>query len=398
MSGWMEMDADRIYELARERVRALNLKIKGLMPPADADLSKPPAVNILRDEMHGRIVRRAVITLTSRGCEWAHSEKGSGGCTMCGHYLGTTRGRKPDPYEHAEQFRKQFESLDHNEIEWLCLYNSGNFLNPEEVDPLTRGKIYDLIADYPNIRRLTIETRPEFVNELVLRELNQYLGQIEVEIGIGIETTSDLVRDLCINKGYGYKEFSAAVDLINSYHLKPLAYALMKPAFMTEYEAILNTLSAVAHAFESGVKVVSIEAGSIQDYTLLDYLYKGGQYEPPMIWSVIEVVRMINSIVTMGDSALQHPNTPELRIGGYVFFPVPLKFSQNCGKCNQRAMDLIEQFNLTNDIKVFESYSCDCREVWITRLRDRKPPYPVRINSTLDELEHRNLLAEFMGK
>ncbi|MDD5092537.1 MAG: archaeosine biosynthesis radical SAM protein RaSEA [Candidatus Wallbacteria bacterium] len=395
---WQRMKPQLMREAAKERVRELNLRLKRLMPPSDADISSPPPVNVIRDEMHGHVAERAVITLTSRGCEWAHSRKGSGGCTMCGHYKGTTRGKPLDQRALFDQFRTQLQGLNHGSIEWLCLYNSGSFLSPEEVPPETRRNIYDLVADFPNIRRLTIETRPEFVNQSVLKEINRYLGQIEVEIGIGIETVNDTVRDLCINKGYGYSEFCAAVDLINEHHLKPLAYALMKPAFMTEYEAILNTLCSVAHAIESGVKVVSIEPGSIQDYTLLDYLRRGGCYDPPMIWSVIEVVKMINHMVTLGDSSLKFPNTPELRMGGYVFFPVPLEFSQNCPECNERAMGLIEQFNLKNDISVFEGYQCACRGQWLERLRDRKPPYAVRIHSTLDELEQKNTISSFIGR
>ena len=72
--------------------------------------------------LDGIPVRRLVITLRAPGCSWVSR---SGGCTMCGHYAGTTQGVLPSSYDSVAQFTSEIAKYDINGIEVISLYNSG---------------------------------------------------------------------------------------------------------------------------------------------------------------------------------------------------------------------------------------------------------------------------------
>lgn len=88
---------------------------------------------------------------------------------------------------------------------------------------------------------LILESRPEFISKHVLDELMGVCESQYVEVAIGLEVVDDLIRSVCLNKGYCLETFEAAVKTIEGAkwpNLGVRAYVMLKPPFLTEREGI----------------------------------------------------------------------------------------------------------------------------------------------------------------
>jgi len=370
-------------ERARQRVLSLNRRIRQVAPRVPVDLTRVAQSEVKVGFLDGHRIDRVIIILRSRGCEWAL--RSHGGCTMCGHYVGTTRGARVPGDLYLSQFLSEFESIDFRRYPMLCVYNSGSFLNPREVEPATRRAILEAIARNAHIQHVIVESRPEFVTDEVLQELSLILSHKEVEIGVGLETRNDDIREVCLNKGFAIRDFLAVADRMARYQAKLLAYVLIKPPFLTEQEAIDDAIDSATFAFANGTDVVSFEPVSVQDYTLVHYLHEGGAFRPPWIWSVFEVAK---ATAPLGF----------IRLGGFEYMPIPRIFTHNCPRCNAQAVAAVEAFNASQDLSSLEEVRCSCREAWQRELQQTAAPLYERINLILDRLAGEGVLARIAQK
>jgi radical SAM enzyme (TIGR01210 family) len=251
----------------------------------------------------------------------------------------------------------------------LCVYNEGSFFNEDELPPDARQHILRLIAGNPYVKSVILETLPQYVDDHILEETSRILGDRRVEIGIGLESADQLVRDLCVNKPYTLEQFESAVQTISQYCV-PLAYVLLKPSFLTEAEAVRDTTRAIKYAFRVGVKVISIEPINIGEHAMSGLLSQMGLYRSAWLWSVLEVA---NHSVELG----------ETRIGGFQFCPSYADHVRNCNHCTIDVKNRIRQFNSTGDFQVFDDLDCACKSVWTAELERSYPPLLDRIENIL---------------
>ncbi|GAH85360.1 unnamed protein product, partial [marine sediment metagenome] len=213
--------------------------------------------------------------------------------------------------------------------------DSGSFLNEREVDPKARREILKIIATEKNIKVVILETRPEFITQEAVSEIERILSDKVVEIGVGLETKNDDIKEYCLNKGFDTEQYLKKTKLIVDSKLHLLSYVLIKPPFLTEREAIQEAIETAKFAFQHGADVVSFEPVSIQDFTLVHYLYQGKVFRPPWLWSTIEAAK---ATVSFGF----------VRIGGFEFMPIPKIFTHNCANCNAEVISAIDRFNSTS--------------------------------------------------
>lgn len=362
----------------KKRIITLQKKLKALVPYKSFDLTRVAHSEIKVGYLNKRKIERVIIILRSRGCEWALTD--GGGCTMCGHFVGTLRGKEIPVETYIDQFLEQFKAFDYRYYPMLCVYNSGSFLNDREIDPKARRKILKMIAKEKNLEVVIFETRPEFITPEVINEIEEILSDKVVEIGVGLETKNDDIREYCLNKGFSLEEYLRKTKLIVDSKLHLLSYVLIKPTFLTEKEAIQDAIETAKFAFQHGTDVVSFEPVSVQDFTLVHYLYEGKVFRPPWLWSTIEVAK-----ATMLDGFI--------RIGGFEFMPIPKIFTHNCAKCNVKVVSAIDQFNSTYDLYSFDNLDCKCKNQWKDELEQPDPlPLDKRINQILDQLDEKKIL------
>lgn len=351
--------------------------IHAQIPPASFKTTEIATLPQIREEVfEGMNYKRSVIFLMSNGCEWAL--KAAHGCTMCGHLAKQVRRDEPIPAEDfIYQVAKEFERHDFKNYPLLNIYNNGSFLNDNEIPPAARREILKRVTENSHIKMLVLETRPEFVTEEKVQEIKHLIPRKHVQLAIGLEVKNDLVRNICLNKGFSTVQYERAAKIITRYlHLR--TYVFLKPPFISEKDGIELAVEAVDYAFDRGSATVSLEACTIQDFTLVKYLYDQGLYKPPWLWSILEVVRRSKP-----------RRAGKLIIGLFQFFPSPQAVPYNCHLCSDRVMTAIKAYNRTLSPGVLEGLDCPCKNQWQTQLNEVRLPLKSQLSESLAYLKNR---------
>jgi radical SAM enzyme (TIGR01210 family) len=139
---------------------------------------------------------------------------------------------------------------------------------------------------------------------------------------------------------------------------------LLKPRGLSERGAIEDSVGTLAYlaalkAELGGTVYAALEPVFVQKGTALYADFVDGRYQPPWLWSVVEVLRRSAGLALDG-----------LRVGTPDEFPPPMAIRENrdgkgarCG-CSDETEMRIAQFNKTRDASVFDGLECGCRDIW----------------------------------
>jgi radical SAM enzyme (TIGR01210 family) len=271
------------------------------------------------------------VVVPTAGCSWDQ-------CYMCSYAL------QSEKEEFIEDFNKVFQD---KEFEKVKIFTSGSFLDRKEVSVPVRNRLLNIIKE-KNVKELTIETRPEFVKDAAA--VKEYLEGVNLEVALGLESCRDRILHYCINKGFTFSDFKKAVAILNKINVKVKAYILIKPPFLTEYEGVEDAVF-TAKTIADMVDVISFNPVVIHKKTLVEYLWKNKDYNPPWMWSVVEV---LNRTFNLSPHIMCHP----VAVGKY-------RGIRNCKKCTYKIADKIREYSLTNE-KI--EYDCTCKEEWIKEM------------------------------
>ncbi len=310
-----------IPELKRHRAEH-----KELMSRRKINLREPAWVRVNPGPSPARTRNsyRLCIGFKNIGCKYRESDPSGLGCLMCGYYARTAF-KNVGNSKILEQFKSGLivghgEATRFNSIEFL---NDGSFLNPDEFNEKIRVHLLSLVSRMRYVKRVLVESRPEHVKE---HNIKFVLGQLRkkqlLEVGIGLETADDFIRDACINKGLTLKEFEDAVSVIAQLaHEYPnqiavVAYLLIKPPFLTHRESIEDAVATLKYLHTLSAKLqihiaAKLEPAAIANGTMLSLLYQKtdptSQYEPLSYWAVLEI--LARTACEIGTDAI------EVRIG-----------------------------------------------------------------------------------
>ncbi len=318
--------------------------------------------------------KRSVIFLLSNGCEWAI--KNGHGCTMCGHLAKQTRSEnKLSAEEHMEHFNNAIKQIDFKEYPLLSIFNNGSFFNPNEIDEDAQFEISKTINQIDDIKMVVFESRPEFISEEKLKCIKELIPDKHIEVAIGLEIKNDIYRAVCLNKGFSSSTFQKAAKIVTNY-FNLRVYVFLKPLFISEGQAIDLAVETINYAFSLGCSTVSLEAATIQKFTLMHLMFKNDLFKPPWLWSIIEVVK-------------RSEIKGKLLIGMFKFYPSPEHVPQNCPKCSEKVIEAFKKFNQTFDKGVFDEINCECKKKWEEEVNQIQPPFSEVLNTTLNKLKER---------
>jgi radical SAM enzyme (TIGR01210 family) len=269
-------------------------------------------------------VRVLNVVIPTRGCSWNQ-------CYMCSYSL--------DSQE--RNFIEDFQTLLKNDFEKIKIFTSGSFLDEKELPESVRMIVLDLIKE-KGVRELTIETRPEYAEKAL--SVQSYIGDITLEVALGLESVNDRILKFCINKGFTYADFEKAVHKLDGIKVK--AYILIKPPFLSEYEAVEDAVNS-AETIQDFVDVISFNPVAIHKKTVVEYLWRTGGYAPPWLWSVVEV---LNRTWMLEPHIMCHP----VAVG-------KARGIRNCRKCTFELAGKIQEYSITNKEII---HDCACKEQW----------------------------------
>ncbi|MFQ5909269.1 MAG: archaeosine biosynthesis radical SAM protein RaSEA [Thermoplasmata archaeon] len=205
-----------------------------------------------------------------------------------------------------------------------------------------------------SIERVLIESRPEFVSSERLRNLPSLK---RVEIAMGLESANDVVLQKSINKRMVFDDFRKASKVCADAGVKTRAYVLIKPPFLTEKEALVDAIS-TARLSSDLMDTISFNPINVQRNTLVEYLWRRGEYRPPWLWTVLDIVE---STRDLGSRILVSTVGAGNRRGVH-----------NCGRCDSSIIDFLESFSLNNQARPPE-LECECRNEWLDLLEIQGP-------------------------
>jgi len=342
----MSKPSPEVYEDGRgmDAHNSVMREIRGLKEK-HYDPHEPTRVWVDEDNTPDGVYESLTIILNTGGCRWARA----GGCTMCGYVAESVEG---GTVEHEALMDQIQACLDHEAkntdepADLIKIYTSGSFLDEREVPAETRQAIAETFGDR---ERIVLESLPDFVDHDKITDFTDH--GLDVDVAVGLETATDRIRKDCVNKYFEFADFEDACATAKEAGAGVKAYLLMKPPFLSEREARDDMVDSIRRCDDvEGCHTVSMNPCNVQQYTMVNELFREGGYRPPWLWSVADVLERtadVDAIVV--SDPVGHGSD---------------RGAHNCGECDDRVQKAIKDFDLRQDETVFEQVDCDCERTW----------------------------------
>ena len=149
-----------------------------------------------------------------------------------------------------------------------------NFTNTYDSLDNLKAK-YDAAFVDNRIIGLAIATRPDCINEDVVKLLSSYSKKYYVCVELGLQTSDDVTGKF-INRGYTSLQFTQAVLLLNKYNIDVVAH-IMVGLPNEDFENLKHTVNFINQHNLQGIKIHSTYV--VKNSSLYD-LYLQGDYTP----------------------------------------------------------------------------------------------------------------------
>ncbi len=287
-----------------------------------------------KDVIDGKVSDVMVMIMRTNGCVWA---KNCGGCTMCGYRAASLSNVTSD-----DLMKQVDEALSRYKDEpFVKIYTSGSFLDENEISEKVRDRIFQ---EFSGCKRILFESRPEFITEDIVSTLPK-----SVTLALGLESHNPVIMEKSIRKGFTPNDAKRAGELVKDNGLMVRSYLLLKPLYLQERAAIASAVESARFA-DPFSDEISINPVNVQKATVVERIWKKGDYRPPWIWSLIEVFKQLSG--TVNSRLMSSPSGGGSQRGVH-----------NCGKCDEMALAAVEKFSFSQDLKDLE-VSCECIEKW----------------------------------
>ena len=314
--------------------------------PQKTDKTVPVNCWSEKDILNNKVVDAFVIIFKTRGCSWALKS----GCSMCG-YFNDSLWSDVSNEELLQQFK--FALKKYKGEKFVKIFTSGSFLDDKEINPIIREKILKKL--YETAEKVSVESRPEYITNKSIEKIKKIVGLNIFEIGIGLETADDNIRKNNINKGFTFNDYKKATDIMNKNNINIKTYVLVKPPFLSEKQAINDTISTIKK-IKNLTDIISLNPVNIQKNTLVNYLWKQDRYRSPWLFTIVQILiegkKIIDNKIIKCD----------IVGGGSIRGP------HNCGECDNDYLKAISDFSLKQDINVFNNLKCNCKDKWLDQL------------------------------
>ena len=217
-------------------------------------------------------------TLSTKGCIFC-SEKGSGELIACAN--GNNQITKI-----TNQVKNYFSSYRSERANKFIAYFQ-NFTNTYDTLENLKAK-YDAALIDDRIVGLEVATRPDCINEEIVKLLKSYTNKYYVCVELGLQTSND-ETDKIINRGYNSNQFTQAVNLLNKYNIDVVTHVMVGlPG--ENFDDIKNTIEFINRHNIQGIKIHSTYV--VKNTKLAD-MYLKGLYTPITLDYYLEALTYI---------------------------------------------------------------------------------------------------------
>ena len=313
------------------------------------------------DQVRGRTF--AQLWFSTNGCSWDRR----GECVMCnyGHHT------KVDWMEMVAFVQDGLGSIDRPVYE-LYVSPSGSLLDEREVPVRARHSILQLVNDFP-AERFSFETRPETVTASTISELRNLVPSKRIAIGFGLESTDPWILRNCINKPNTNDTFTTAITHMSGIDL--YANVSLGSAFLSPVEAVDDAVHSVNWALIHGADLALVFPMHVKGYTLLNWLHDRGLYEPPSLWSLVEVLTRL-------DPALVKRVIISWYRADYGVDSGVIASPTTCPNCKEAVLVALDKFREEPSIESvgrLMAIGCACRQIWMGKFEIPVQPLAERV-------------------
>lgn len=174
-------------------------------------------------------------------CGWSR-------CLFCGY--GSLRGRTG--YENIRKEMDWFFSTLQAGDDSIKVFGSGSFLDDKQIPPEARAYFIEKCIR-KGIRKLTIESRPEFITPEKLKEFSG----LDLEVSIGLEVADDRILDK-INKGFHLRDYEKAAKILKENGVALRTYLLVNPPYVKDTAKSLDDSVKYALKFSDSIVLINL--------------------------------------------------------------------------------------------------------------------------------------------
>lgn len=204
-------------------------------------------------------------------CPNRDGSKGFGGCIFCSEKGSGEHIKTADNI--TKQVENYFKSYKAERANKFIAYFQ-NFTNTYDTIENLKLK-YDSALIDDRIVGLEIATRPDCINESVVKLLKSYTDKYYVCVELGLQTANEKTGKL-INRCYSNEDFTKAVELLNKYNIDVVAHIMVGLPNETIEDIEKTTHFINMHKIQ-GLKIHSCY---VVKNTGLEKMYREGKYVP----------------------------------------------------------------------------------------------------------------------
>ena len=195
--------------------------------------------NHLNEYLKNRFGERVLKICINGGftCPNRDGKCGTGGCIFCGAEGAGEHLSNNNTIE--KQVKDYFSSYKAQRANKFIVYFQ-NFTNTyDSINNLK--KKYDSALIDNRIIGISIATRPDCIDENIVKLLSSYTKNYYVSVELGLQTSNDITSKL-INRGYETKIFTDAVNLLRKYNIDVTVHIMIGLPGETKHD-LTNTIN-----------------------------------------------------------------------------------------------------------------------------------------------------------
>ena len=183
-------------------------------------------------------------------CPNRDNSKGCGGCIFCGERGSGENTNRIDISTQVKNHLSSYKAVRANKF--IAYFQ--NFSNTYDNVDVLREKYNSAFID-DRIVALGVATRPDCIDENIVKLLNEYKDKYYVYVELGLQTSNESVAQK-INRCYSNDEFVGAVKLLNKYSIDVITHIMVGLPY-EEVHDIENTVDFINSLDIMGVKIHS---------------------------------------------------------------------------------------------------------------------------------------------
>ena len=162
-----------------------------------------------------------------------------------------------------------------------------NFSNTYDSIENLKEKYNSALIDN-RIVGLEVATRPDCINEDIVKLLKTYTKKYYVCVELGLQTSNNSIGKI-INRGYSSKDFTNAVALLNKYDIDVVSHIMVG----LPNEDLTNLKNTVKFLNKHKLQGIKIHSTYVVKNTELEKMYNAGKYNPISLENYLDALVFI---------------------------------------------------------------------------------------------------------